>query len=485
MKKTIYLILAAVLAMAFGVTPALATVSSVGTISDPGHPAGRSPKLPYAGAATPVIVSAPASVLPEAYTHNTEIRVFDEQQNVTLTAPLSVDQTTDSLTSSAVISAGTVVNSHYIHLDNIGTSLGVRGLGQVTFDGPIIGVITQDSALYASHSVLGASGTTYPTSGLYRGLEQGTGGVGDYPARNWTQQDIIWISGNTITIDLQVFNVLDSFRVITEPESEPFITNLCAGQDIEIGNTIVENDGTTLSVTYEITEPGWLLVETHLEVVENEEDFPTTKKGNPQVGHFTWSKTHDPPVESFTYTIPLADIGDGVVAGDPVYVAAHAAVVKIIGEGQEETAWGGACDDELKGAGVVQRFVEKGNWATYFAYQVQGTQCDLLGDWSLEYWFSGGGFAAGHNMSITEQDQDGFFDGTGYSVTGPQWTWDVTGTITGSTETMTITYDQSVGGTYPYIVSLTGAADICEGLMTGTATDNRGNSFTWTATRFP
>lgn len=152
----------------------------------------------------------------------------------------------------------------------------------------------------------------------------------------------------TNTIEVHALNYLNTgsgtsnpaalvFSLTTEyEEPEPLVTNLCAGQDIDIGNTIVENDGTNLYVTYEITVEGWLLVETHLEVVEDKGDFPTTKKGNPKVGHFTWSNDHSPPVDTFTYTIPLVDIGDGVATGDPVYIAAHAAVVKITGDGITE-----------------------------------------------------------------------------------------------------------------------------------------------------
>ena len=125
-----------------------------------------------------------------------------------------------------------------------------------------------------------------------------------------------------------------------EFEIEPFTTNLCAGQDIDIGNVVVENDGTNLSVTYEITEPGWLFVETHLEVVTCEDDFPLAKSKkpkNPIPGQFTWSTDHSPPVETFTYTILLADIGEpGVGPTEQVFIAAHAAVVKITGDGIAE-----------------------------------------------------------------------------------------------------------------------------------------------------
>ena len=138
-----------------------------------------------------------------------------------------------------------------------------------------------------------------------------------------------------------------------------------------------------------------------------------------------------------------------------------------------ETAWGAGVDFPGR------------NWATYFTYHVQGLE-GLVGDWLLSYvQLPPGGGTYNHNMSITTQNQDGSFSGTGNYPTGPMWTWNVTGTVTDNTVSMTITYDQSVGGTYPYIVSLTGTVGASGSSMSGTATDNRGHSYTWTATRVP
>lgn len=158
------------------------------------------------------------SVVPEQNTDNSHIKVFDEQQGYALTADLAIDQVNDTLEPNPpAIPAGTVVDSHFVHFDNVGTTTGVRLTGTITFDGPILGVITQDSTLWAS-DYLGNANVTYPASGsfLYRGIEQGTGGVGDYPSRNWNNQDTISISGNTLTLNLQCNNVLDQLRVITE-----------------------------------------------------------------------------------------------------------------------------------------------------------------------------------------------------------------------------------------------------------------------------
>ena len=134
-------------------------------------------------------------------------------------------------------------------------------------------------------------------------------------------------------------------------EDEPLITNLCAGQDIDIGNTIVTNDGTTLFVTYEITEPGWLITKTHLYVGKN---IPPTSSP----GQFPYNDSDAVSVTNtmVTYEIPLDDIDNysmktnkkgkstgvmvaddaaGVVPGDPIYVAAHAEVIKVEGDCQD------------------------------------------------------------------------------------------------------------------------------------------------------
>ncbi len=107
--------------------------------------------------------------------------------------------------------------------------------------------------------------------------------------------------------------------------------------------------------------------------------------------------------------------------------------------------------------------------------------CDLLGNWLLSYDQDGGATYV-HDMTISTQSPDGTFSGTGSYPTGNQWTWVVTGTITDSTVSMTIIYDQAVGGTNPYKVELTGTVEVCGISMSGTASDNKNHSYTWTAT---
>lgn len=96
---------------------------------------------------------------------------------------------------------------------------------------------------------------------------------------------------------------------------------LYAGQDEPVGEVTITDDGTDLTVTY-ATTGGWLLTETHLHVGETEADVPQTKKGNPKVGQFAYTGTHDPGVTTVTYVVPIP------AGADDVVVAAHAVVYK-------------------------------------------------------------------------------------------------------------------------------------------------------------
>jgi len=126
---------------------------------------------------------------------------------------------------------------------------------------------------------------------------------------------------------------LDSVWAGPCPVTE-LVTNLCAAQDIQVGTVTVDNDGDTLYVTYSIAEgyEQWVLTETHLHVFVDDvgfSDIPMAKSkkhNNPIPGQFDYSMMHDPPVSEYTYDILLDDIGDGVAAGDSVYIAAHAEV---------------------------------------------------------------------------------------------------------------------------------------------------------------
>jgi hypothetical protein len=101
--------------------------------------------------------------------------------------------------------------------------------------------------------------------------------------------------------------------------------DLVAGQDLVVGTVTVGpgTDADTIQVTYTITEDDWMLVETHLAVVNECEDIPTTKKSNnPIPGHFEFSDPHGPVT---TYTYDNIDVSG---MSEPICIAAHSVVEK-------------------------------------------------------------------------------------------------------------------------------------------------------------
>jgi hypothetical protein len=146
----------------------------------------------------------------------------------------------------------------------------------------------------------------------------------------------------------------------------------------------------------------------------------------------------------------------------------------------DSTTWNGGTSTATVTGGLVDGLLFEGTDSICIVGKI--IPCDLLGNWQLSYLqLPPGQGTYDHDMIIITQSPDGSFSGTGHYPTGPLWTWKVTGTLT-STVSMTITYDQTVGGTNPYIVSLTGTVEACRSSMSGTATDNKGYSYTWTAT---
>jgi hypothetical protein len=117
-------------------------------------------------------------------------------------------------------------------------------------------------------------------------------------------------------------------------ESDPFVTDLIAGQTMDVGDVKVWNDGEYLFVQY-VTSGGWTLGETHLHVATTLAAIPHTSKGNPVPGQFMYSMDHDPQVTEYTYAIDL----NGWEPGDDLFIAAHAGVCGP-GEGEPVAAQG-------------------------------------------------------------------------------------------------------------------------------------------------
>lgn len=117
---------------------------------------------------------------------------------------------------------------------------------------------------------------------------------------------------------------------ITAPafaENSPLSTNLCAGQNQNVGTVSVTDNGTTLWVTYTITAPGWFITETHAHAAASLAGFPLAGGKNPVPGNFAQKATHTPGVTTFTHVF------NPKPAGATLLVAAHAVVERFEGDG--------------------------------------------------------------------------------------------------------------------------------------------------------
>jgi hypothetical protein len=137
---------------------------------------------------------------------------------------------------------------------------------------------------------------------------------------------------------------------------------LVAGQPVPmaaattVGEICLETHEGNVMVRFRAAQ-GWSFTETQLAVASTLEGVPRAEAGIPIIGRFPRRTAHNPVVEEFTYSIPLAELG--VSPGEEVIVAAHAGVVNTTGV--EEGGWGRG-----------ERFTPRGNPAMYFRYSVPG-----------------------------------------------------------------------------------------------------------------
>ena len=176
-----------------------------------------------------------------------QVFVFDEQQGVPFvgTQPLDFGS----------IPPGTLVDSHYIQYDPLSYPAFV-GTGSVTFDGPIIGVITTSANLYA-----GLSPEVSGTSDTYFGLEAllGPYPTGVFPTDRGLgspEDDLIFeIGSNTLTVeslDIPVAGNIDCIRVITlAPIAEEVEIDIRPGSFL---NSINPNAGGVIPVAILTTD---------------------------------------------------------------------------------------------------------------------------------------------------------------------------------------------------------------------------------------
>lgn len=182
-----------------------------------------------ASASTPLVESVPPSNLyHNQWESDTQIQVFDEVQGLVLPSDLTVDlvspagasiqSMSDVPTHGTVLPAGTVVNSHLLHFDTVGSHSVTLSGGSVTFGTPIQALLLRGTRISATDGSLGLPGTTYSTGLTQRDFEFND-------PEDWLT---VSADGRTLTVSSLVMNWLDELRVLTEapidPMTQPFVS---------------------------------------------------------------------------------------------------------------------------------------------------------------------------------------------------------------------------------------------------------------------
>jgi hypothetical protein len=111
--------------------------------------------------------------------------------------------------------------------------------------------------------------------------------------------------------------------------------NLYAGRTILVGTvTYGIDNNANFYAKYDCTSSGWTMSETHM-FAGDKKLMPLNKPGNPKIGQFPYSGTHNPRVSTKTYYVPLTTLPPCAAPG--FVVAAHCVVRSP--SGQVETAW--------------------------------------------------------------------------------------------------------------------------------------------------
>jgi len=89
-----------------------------------------------------------------------------------------------------------------------------------------------------------------------------------------------------------------------------------------LGTVSAWNDDVDLHVTFNVSRRTLSMRESHLQPVTSVGGIPVNSGGNPQLGQFIYSTSHNPAVQSYEYVTSLASVG--VAPGDNVVLAAIA-----------------------------------------------------------------------------------------------------------------------------------------------------------------
>lgn len=164
-----------------------------------------------------VIIAPPVSVFAGTLEDDNLTRIFGEGESIITGAAVTLDQTApgayfgNTPSAGAVIPAGELVRSYFLHFDAVGTPAAIMSsAGSVTFENDILGIIYTVANLDGS-DFLSTTGTLYPT-----GLDATRGGEA---------LDLYVISPDSRTLDflLTTTTGIDHIRVITRaPEPSTY-----------------------------------------------------------------------------------------------------------------------------------------------------------------------------------------------------------------------------------------------------------------------
>jgi hypothetical protein len=198
--------IAGILAMFVGVS-AQATIIGV---AGPASSAGTAP----------AIIAAPLHALDDIVT-NTGMEGFDEAQSVLTSVPHVID-------GGGFIPVNSLVDSHMIFLNSAGSGSLSHFDVVYTFDGPIIGVMSDTGGAFEAASTfeLGNPATNYTVTFVgsgpaapfgARGIEGNTSPSGPFPNDGY----LISADFMSITVGMSVSEPGDWIRVVTRPVPEP------------------------------------------------------------------------------------------------------------------------------------------------------------------------------------------------------------------------------------------------------------------------
>jgi hypothetical protein len=155
------------------------------------------------------------------------------------------------------------------------------------------------------------------------------------------------------------------------------VFSLWAGQDNDAGTVTVSNDEDNIYVTYDTNESADLK-EVHVDVYSTADAVPDKRPAPGQAQY----KAEELYTDSYTVTVPFADLGETVECGDDYYVIAHTALTSDDASDDGEDADSDLSNDgETAYAGGSEPYDDKGKGAWFYVaeYIIECCSYDISG----------------------------------------------------------------------------------------------------------